>query len=85
MLLNRALGFSHSAQLKVEIARVGAELAAAAAAREGVLAAAVVGLVSQGMSLGELEALRQLAVAAGLDEASVGPLIDVVDATLSGN
>ncbi|MEI9949911.1 MAG: hypothetical protein WDO74_13265 [Pseudomonadota bacterium] len=84
-LLERALGFSHSAQLKAEIERVGAELAAAGVAREGVLAAAVVGLVSQGMSLGELQALRQLAVAAGLGEASVGPLIDALDATLSGN
>lgn len=35
------------------------------------------------MSLGELEALRCSALAAGLDEASLGPLIDVADATLS--
>jgi hypothetical protein len=35
------------------------------------------------MSLGELEALRRLATAAGMDIAAVGPLIDVADSTLS--
>ena len=82
-LLTRSLEVAAGADLKAEITRVGAELAAAGVAREGVVAAAVVGLVSQGMSLGELEALRLLATAAGLDEAAVGPLIDVADATLS--
>jgi hypothetical protein len=82
-LLERCLGFAESEQIKVEIDRVGAELAAAGVAREGVVAAAVVGLVSQGMSLGELEALRRLAGAAGMDAAMVGPLIDVADSTLS--
>jgi hypothetical protein len=82
-LLERCLGFAQSEQLKVEIDRVGSELARAGVAREGVVAAAVVGLVSQGMSLGELEALRRLADAAGMDMAAVGPLIDVADSTLS--
>ena len=82
-LLERCLGFADSEQIKVEIDRVGAALAAAGVAREGVVAAAVVGLVSQGMSLGELEALRRLATAAGMDAAAVGPLIDVADSTLS--
>jgi DnaJ-domain-containing protein 1 len=82
-LLERCLGFADSEQIKVEIDRVGAALAAAGVAREGVVAAAVVGLVSQGMSLGELEALRRLASAAGMDTAAVGPLIDVADSTLS--
>ena len=84
-LLNRSLKAAESAQLAIEIDRVGAELRAAGVAREGVIAAAVVGLVSQGMSLGELEALRRLAAAAGLDEATVGPLIDVADSTLSSS
>jgi hypothetical protein len=82
-LLERCLGFADSEQIKVEIDRVGAALAAAGVAREGVVAAAVVGLASQGMSLGELEALRRLANAAGMDAAAVGPLIDVADSTLS--
>ena len=82
-LLERCLAFADSEQIKVELDRVGAELAAAGVAREGVVAAAVVGLVSQGMSLGELEALRRLAGAAGMDAAMVGPLIDVADSTLS--
>jgi len=82
-LLERCLGFADSEQIKVELDRVGAGLAAAGVAREGVVAAAVVGLVSQGMSLGELEALRRLAGAAGMDPAAVGPLIDVTDSTLS--
>jgi hypothetical protein len=84
-MLERCLGFADSEQIKVEIDRVGAELAAAGVAREGVVAAAVVGLVSQGMSLGELEALRRLAAAAGMDAATVGPLIDVADSTLSAS
>lgn len=46
-LLERCLGFADSEQIKVEIDRVGAALAAAGVAREGVVAAAVVGLVSQ--------------------------------------
>ncbi len=83
ILLERCLRFADSEQIKVEIDRVGAALAAAGVAREGVVAAAVVGLVSQGMSLGELEALRRLANAAGMDAAAVAPLIDVADSTLS--
>jgi hypothetical protein len=81
-MLDRALSFSGGEQIKVELDRVGAELGAAGVGREGVVAAAVVGLVSQGMSLGELEALRRLAAAAGLEDAAVGALIEVADATL---
>ncbi len=46
------------------------------------IAAAVVGLVSEGMSLGELEALRRLALAADLAPSAVGPLIEAADAAL---
>ena len=84
-LLARCLAVAESEQIKAELARVGAELHAAGVAREGVVAAAVVGLVSQGMSLGELEALRLLATAAGMDPAAVGPLIDVADSTLNAS
>jgi len=84
-LLALPLKAAESEQIKAEIDRVGAKLAAAGVAREGLIAAAVVGLVSQGMSLGELEALRRLALAAGVDEATVGPLIEVADSTLSAS
>jgi hypothetical protein len=83
-MLSRCLALAQGEQIKAAIDRVGAELAAAGVAREGVVAAAVVGLVSQGMSLGELEALRRLASAAGFAEDALGPLIDVADSTLSG-
>jgi hypothetical protein len=82
-MLSRCLKYAEGERIKTEIDRVGAELAAAGVAREGVVAAAVVGLVSQGMSLGELEALRRLAIAAGFAEEALGPLIDVADSTLS--
>jgi hypothetical protein len=82
-LLKRSIAFAQSEQIESELDRIGKALAAAGAAREGLLAAAVVGLVSQGLSLGELAALRRLAAAAGLEEASLGPLIDVADAALS--
>ena len=81
-MIDRALSSSRGEQIKPVIDRVGGELAVAGVAREGLLGAAVVGLVSQGMSLGELEALRRLARAAGVDESTLGPLIDVADATL---
>jgi hypothetical protein len=82
-LVNRSLKFADSELIKVELDRVGKELASADVAREGILAAAVVGLVSEGLSLGELAALRQLAAAAGMEEAALGPLIDAADAALS--
>jgi hypothetical protein len=82
-MLSRCLKVAQGEQIKAEIDRVGADLAAAGVAREGVIAAAVIGLVSQGMSLGELEALRRLASAAGLAEEALGPLIDVADSTLN--
>ena len=63
---------------------MGAELAAGGVAREGVLTAVVVGLVSQGLSLGELsEALRRLASAAGLPDETLGALIEAADEALS--
>lgn len=81
-MIERALESAHSEQIKTEIDRVGKELAVAGVAREGLISAAVVGLVSQGMSLGELEALRRLALAAGVEENTIAPLIEVADATL---
>ncbi len=65
-----------------EADRVGAALGSVGAAHGGVTAAAVVGLVSQGMSLGELAVLRRIALAAGIDEASLGAIVDKADAEL---
>jgi hypothetical protein len=48
------------------------------------VAAAVVALVSQGMSLGELAVLRRLAVASGVAEDAIGPIVDAADGALSG-
>lgn len=82
-MLARAVKSAETPEFRRELEQVGAELGRARVAREGVLAAAVVALVSEGMSLGELEALRCLARAAGLADESLGPLIDVADSTLS--
>jgi hypothetical protein len=82
-MLSRSLELARGARIKAELDRVGAELGVAGVAREGVVTAAVVALVSQGMSLGELEALRRLAIAAGLADDALGPLIELADSTLS--
>jgi hypothetical protein len=82
-MLNRCLTLTQGELIKAGLDRVGAELAAGGVAREGVLTAVVIGLVSQGLSLGELEALRRLAHAAGLPEDALASLIDAADATLS--
>ena len=67
-----------------EADRIGALLKAAGVGREGVCAAVVIGLVSQGMSLGELEMLRRVANAAGVAEEALGPMIDDADIALMG-
>jgi hypothetical protein len=45
--------------------------------------AAVVGLVSQGMSLGELALLRRWAMASGIAEDAIAPIVEAADAALS--
>jgi hypothetical protein len=60
----------------------GAELAARNVSEEGLVAASVAGLVSHGMSLGELEALRAIAAAARFPEDRLAPLIERADAAL---
>jgi hypothetical protein len=71
------------AGIAVEAERIGASLKESGVAKEGTVAAAVVGLVSQGMSLGELALLRRLAVAAGVVEEEIGPIVDLADEALS--
>lgn len=52
-MLSRCLLLAETEHIKTELDRVGSELALAGVAREGLVAAAVVALVSEGMSLGE--------------------------------
>jgi hypothetical protein len=61
----------------------GEKLAKLGVAREGLLAATVVALVSEGMSMGELAALRALAEGAGVPDEELQPLVDRVDAAMS--
>jgi tellurite resistance protein len=84
-LLERCAKLAEGEQIKAEIDRVGAELRAADVAHAGVTAAAVIALVSQGMSLGELAALRRLANAAGLPEEKLEPLIANADSELDAS
>jgi len=82
-LLKRALELAGSERFGSELDRVGSELGRANVAQEGLTAATVVGLVSEGMSLGELEALRRLAGAAGVATEALGPLLETLDSALS--
>jgi len=66
-----------------EVARVGAALRATGLGREGVIAAAVVGLVSEGLSAGELAVLETLAVAAGVSEAELANVVTQAEARLN--
>ncbi len=66
-----------------EVERVGAALQAAELGRQGVLAAAVVGLVSEGLSAGELAVLERLALAAGVSEAETASIVSAADRALS--
>jgi hypothetical protein len=68
--------------ISAEADQIGARLKETGAARQGLIAAAVVGLISQGMSLGELSMLRRLGAAAGIDEEAIGPIVDEADAAL---
>lgn len=65
-----------------EAARVGRELVAQNAALEGITTAVVVALVSEGMSRGELELLRELARVAGVAEGALPALIESAERAL---
>lgn len=66
-----------------EIERVGAALEAASLGRAGVIAAVVVGLVSHGLSAGELAVVEGLARAAGVAETDVASIVTAADDALS--
>ena len=71
------------AGVATEAERIGSRLKENDAGTLSIVAASVVGLVSQGMSLGELSLLRRLAVAAGVAEDAIGPIVDEADEMLS--
>jgi hypothetical protein len=66
-----------------DVTRVGAALRTLGLGREGVIAAAVVGLVSEGLSAGELAVLETLAVAAGVSDADVANIVTQAEAALN--
>ncbi len=71
-----------SERIAAEGTRVGQALLASAVGLEGVTAAVIVALVSDGMSLGELELLRHLADAAGIPDGSLPALVEGADRVL---
>lgn len=81
--IDKKLAELEKKETATEADRIGALLAKANAGRAGVVAAAVIGLVSQGLSLGELTALRRLALAAGVSDEAIGPIVDAADTALT--
>ena len=81
--LARLLELEQTDGFAAEVERVGVALQAAALGRAGVLAAAVVGLVSHGLSAGELAVLERLARLAGVAEADVASIVTDADDALS--
>jgi len=73
-----------SERVAEEGTRVGEALTSAGVGLEGVTAAVVVALVSDGMSLGELELLRHMALAAGIPDGSLPALVEGADRVLMG-
>ncbi len=71
-----------SDDLASRAASVGRDLAAHGVSEAGLAAAVVAGLVSQGLSLGEIAMLRAIAAAAGYQEEALGALIERADAAL---
>lgn len=80
--LSHLAAASSSERIADEAARAGRTLLAAGAGVEGVSAAVIVALVSDGMSLGELELLRRLAAAAGVPDGSLPALVEGADRVL---
>jgi tellurite resistance protein len=77
--LERSDGFS------LEIERVAERLKTAGVGRDAVAAAAVVGLVSEGLSAGELGVLTHLATTTGVSEAELSGMVTAADAALGSS
>jgi len=63
---------------------IGIELAKQQVTEAGLVAAAVAALVSEGMSIGELAALRAIAAGARFPDDDLGPLVERADDALQG-
>ncbi len=77
------LALEQTSGFAAEVERVGAVLRTAGLGRHGVLAAAVVGLVSEGLSAGELAVLERLALTAGVTEDETASIVTAADRALS--
>jgi hypothetical protein len=75
--------FSQSDRIGSEADRIGAALKSAGVAGEGVALAAVVALVSEGLSEGELGALRRLAKASGIADGELAQVVESAEAALA--
>src|SRR6185369_8889686 len=73
---------ARSPSIVTEATRIGQALVAEGVALEGISCAVVIALVSEGMSLGELELLRELARVAGVLDGSLPAIVDGVERTL---
>jgi len=80
--IDALIGLAKTSAFAVEVDRLGRELQTAGLGSAGVRAAAVVGLVNEGLSHGELAVLARLAESAGVDEGELGRLISEVDQAL---
>jgi hypothetical protein len=76
------LALASSDRFESRATAIGRDLAAHRVTEPGLAAAAVAGLVSHGLSLGELAALRAIAAGAGYPEEKLGSLIERADAAL---
>lgn len=65
-----------SKQILAEATRVGQALVAEGVGLEGITSAVVIALVNEGMSLGELELLRELARVAGVPDGSLPAVVE---------
>jgi len=73
---------ARSPSIVTEATRIGQALIAEGVGLEGITAAVVIALVSDGMSLGELELLRELARVAGVLDGSLPAIIDGAERSL---
>jgi hypothetical protein len=76
---------SGSPQIVAEATRIGGELVRRQAGLEGITTAAVVALVSEGMSLGELQLLRELARVAGVQEGVLPAVVETAERALASS
>jgi len=73
---------ARSPSIVVEATRIGQALIAEGVALEGITCAVVIALVSDGMSLGELALLRELARVAGVLDGSLPAIVDGAERSL---